>query len=493
MTGFKRSLKPKLMFDQRPVIYVIGLLVMALGSAMLVPMLLDLSDGHDNWQAFALSAFMTVLLGGGAALSCQNADHHLNIQQTFILTTGVWLIMPIFAAIPFIIGAPSVDFTNAFFEAMSGMTTTGATVFTGLEDMPRGVLLWRGMLQWFGGIGVVVVAMVFLPVLRVGGMQIFRTEGFDTFGKILPRAAEISRSVSQIYLGLTLICFIAYSMAGLGAFDAIVHAMTTIATGGFSNYDRSFAELGAGAEYVGTSFMLLAALPFVRYIQLISGGGEALWRDPQVRGFFTVAIVVVLVLLLWRVVFVTSDTELAFRKALFNGVSILTGTGYASDNYMRWGSFAVTVFFFIGLIGGCAGSTTCSIKGFRFQLLFASVLTQIRRIQTPSGIFEPRYAGRRVAEDVISSVMAFFMMFMVSLAVISVLLSFSGLDLLTSMSGASAALANIGPGLGDVIGPAGNYESLNDFAKWVLALAMLVGRLELMAVFVLLTGAFWRG
>ena len=481
------------MFDARPIFYVIGLLVVALGGTMILPLFLDLWNGDANWRAFGLAALVTAIIGGAAALYGRGADRKLNIQQTFILTTGVWLVLPIFSALPFIFGAPHVGVTDAFFEAMSGMTTTGATVLNGLEDLPRGTLLWRGLLQWFGGIGVVVVAMVFLPVLRVGGMQIFRTEGFDTFGKILPRAAEISRSISQIYLLLTIICFFAYSIAGLGPFDAIVHAMTTIATGGFSNYDGSFSALGAGAEYVGVVFMVLAALPFVRYIQLVSGTPEAVWKDPQVRAFFGITVAVVLVLTLWRVTFVTSDTEYAFRKALFNGVSILTGTGYASDNYMQWGSFAITVFFLIGLIGGCAGSTSCSIKIFRFQLLFASVSTQVKRIHSPSGIFEPRYAGRRVEEDVISSVMAFLVLFMVSLAVTAVLLSFTGLDLITSISGAAAALANIGPGLGEIIGPTGYYGGLNETAKWVLAFAMLLGRLELMAVLVLLTRSFWRG
>ncbi len=481
------------MFDLRPVLYIVGLLVFVLGTTMLIPTSLDIIDGNGNWFGFFGAFFVTVGIGGGSAWYFRHSEKRLNIQQTFILTTGIWLVLPLFAALPFIFGAPSASVTNAVFEAMSGLTTTGATVFEGLESLPRGTLLWRGMLQWFGGIGVVVVAMVFLPVLRVGGMQIFRSEGFDTMGKILPRAAEISRSISQIYFVLTFVCFVAYSMAGLNVFDALVHSMTTIATGGFANYDDSYASFSGSVEYVASAFMILAALPFVRYIQLVSGAPIAIWKDTQVRGFLTVLVVTVLILSIWRWAFVSADVEFAIRKALFNGISILTGTGFASDNYMLWGAFPVTVMFLIGLIGGCAGSTTCSIKIFRFQLLFASISTQIKRIHSPSGIFEPRYAGRRVEEDVISSVMAFFMMFLISLSVVAVLLSFSGLDFITSISGAVAALANIGPGLGDTIGPSGNYASLNGFAKWVLAIAMLIGRLELMAVFVLLTATFWRG
>jgi trk system potassium uptake protein TrkH len=482
------------MFDLRPAGYVIGLLVMILGITMVVPMGLDWIDGNINWVAFALSSFATVLIGGGIALACQNtANTGLNIQQTFFLTTGVWLVLPLFGAIPFMAGATDAKFVDAFFEAMSGLTTTGSTVFSELETLPRGILLWRGLMQWFGGIGVVVVAMVFLPVLRVGGMQIFRTEGFDTFGKILPRAAEISRSISSIYITLTLLCMIAYSMAGMDLFDAIVHAMTTIATGGFANYDNSFADLGATAEYVAVVFMILAALPFVRYVQLMGGSFRAIFADPQVRAFLVTAVVVIFILVLWRINFVTNSIEFALRKAAFNGVSILTGTGFASDDYMLWGSFPITFFFLIGLIGGCAGSTTCSIKIFRFQLLFASVRAQIKRIHSPNGIFQPRYNHRTVSEDVISSVMAFFVLFMVTLAVLAVALGMTGLDAVTSISGAAAALANIGPGLGAEIGPSGNFAGLNDLAKWILAAGMLIGRLELMAVYVLLTATFWRG
>lgn len=482
------------MFDFRPAGYVIGLLIVVLGVTMLVPMAFDIFTHNGHWQAFGISAFMTCLIGIFFALACRNAAHgELNIQQTFFLTTGVWVILPIFGALPFIFGATEARFVDAFFEAMSGLTTTGATVFTGLDEMPKGLLLWRGLLQWFGGIGVVVVAMVFLPVLRVGGMQIFKTEGFDTFGKILPRAAEISRSISTIYIALTFFCMLSYLIAGMGVFDALVHAMTTIATGGFANYDDSFGSLGAGVEYVAVIFMILAALPFVRYVQFLGGSIRPLIFDNQIRGFLVTAFFVIVVLTLWRYAFVTNSGEYAFRKALFNGVSILTGTGYASDDYMHWGSFAITFFFLIGLIGGCAGSTACSIKIFRFQLLFASIGTQIRRIHNPNGIFEPRYGNRPIPHDVISSVMAFFVLFTVSLAALAIALGMTGLDAVTSISGAASALANIGPGLGEEIGPSGNFSNINTSAKWLLAGGMLVGRLELMAVYVMFTALFWRG
>ena len=482
------------MLDVRPVGYVIGLLVAALGVTMFAPLLADFNAGNGHWPVFLESAVITILVGGLVALACQNGvSQGLSIRQTFLLTTLVWLALPLFGSLPFLLGDAELDFTDAFFEAMSGLTTTGATVIVGIENLPEGLKLWRSIMQWLGGIGIIVVAMVFLPELRVGGMQIFQSEAFDTMGKILPRAAEISSRISVIYVAITLLCALSYSIAGLNAFDSITHAMTTVATGGFANYDSSFGAFGAGPHYVGIIFMILAALPCVRYVQLISGGGaKPLWADSQIRTFFFVIFSLVFVMTLWLWQTFHGFSELGFREALFNVVSILTGTGYASADYMQWGPFAVTMFFFIGLIGGCAGSTACSVKIFRYQLLFASIKAQIRRIHSPHGVFTPRYQGRPVGDDILNSVMAFFVAFMVAIGVVGVLLALTGLDFITSISGAAAALANVGPGLGNEIGPAGNYAGLNDAAKWILAMAMLVGRLEIMAVFTIISWHFWR-
>ncbi|WP_127115982.1 TrkH family potassium uptake protein [Shimia sediminis] len=481
------------MIDLRPVGYVIGLLVAMLGLVMLLPMLVDIVSGDEHWSVFLECAILTFLTGGFVALSCQTAKGKgLTIQQTFLLTTGVWLTLPLFGALPFLLGETEARFVDAFFEAMSGLTTTGSTVFSGLEEMPKGLLLWRGLLQWLGGIGIIVVAMVFLPELRVGGMQIFRSEGFDTFGKILPRATEISSRISVIYLAMTMMCALAYVLTGMNGFDATVHAMTTIATGGFANYDNSFGAFGPGTEYVAVIFMLLAALPFVRFVQLTAGTARPLFQDSQIRAFILTAVGVVGVIWAWQFFVAGVHTEAGIRKAMFNGVSILTGTGYASADYMLWGSFPVAVLFFTGLIGGCAGSTACSIKVFRYQLLFASIRAQLAKVQQPRGVFTPRYQGRRVDEDVLNSVMSFFVFFTVTLGVLAVLLGLTGLDFTTALSGAAAALANIGPGLGDTIGPAGNFAALNDTAKWLLSAGMLIGRLELLAVYAILTTQFWR-
>ncbi|MEQ8367074.1 MAG: TrkH family potassium uptake protein [Roseicyclus sp.] len=481
------------MFDFRPVGYVVGLLVMSLGVAMCVPLAIDLSLGNGHWGAFAESAAVTVIIGLMLTLACANGvNRNLTIQQTFLLTTGVWLVLPVFGAIPFVVGETEARFVDAFFEAMSGMTTTGSTVFSGLDDLPAGLNLWRGLLQWFGGIGIIVVAMVFLPELRVGGMQIFRSEAFDTMGKILPRAGEIASRISVIYLGLTILCALSYAALGMGAFDATMHALTTVSTGGFSSRDASFGDFQGPTEYVASIFMLLASLPFVRYIQFVAGTARPLFVDSQIRAYVATILLLTVFLTLYRVLFNGDHWEHGFREGIFNVTSIISGTGYASVDYQLWGPVPVVTFFFLGLIGGCAGSTSCSIKIFRYQLLFASVSTQVRRLYAPHGVFEPRYEGRPVSEDVVSSVMAFFALFFVSLGAIAVALSLTGLDFITSISGAATALANVGPGLGSEIGPSGNFAGLNDTAKWILSGAMLLGRLELMAVFVLFTVTFWR-
>lgn len=482
------------MFDVRPVLYVIGLLVVALGLTMLLPMLVDMAEGRGQWPVFAESAMLTIFIGGLTALACANGVREgLSIQQTFLLATGVWVTLPLFGAIPFVLGETDARFVDALFEAMSGLTTTGSTVFTGLDALPKGLLLWRGLLQWLGGIGIIVVAMVFLPELKVGGMQIFRSEAFETMGKILPRATEIASQISVVYVSLTLLCALCYLVLGMNAFDASVHALTTVSTGGFANYDASFGVFTGPMEYVASIFMVMAALPFVRYVQMLNGHTGAMHRDAQARGFFFVILSLVLVASGVLMSIFPHHWEQAFREALFNITSIISGTGYSSVDYMTWGPFLIAMFFFIGLIGGCAGSTACSVKIFRYQILIASIRTQMRKIRSPHAIVLPRYDGRTVGEDVLNSVMSFFVIFVVSLGLTSVALGMTGLDFVTSVSGAATALANIGPGLGDIIGPAGNFATLNDVAKWVLILAMLAGRLELLVVFVLFTARFWRG
>lgn len=481
------------MLDLRPVGYVIGLLLVGLGASMALPMLADWVEGSANWQAFALSAAVTLFVGLSLVLACRaERQEGLTIRQTFLLTVLIWIVSPAFAALPLMMGEPHATAADAFFEAMSGVTTTGSTVFTGLDTMAPGVLLWRAMLQWFGGLGIIVVALAFLPALRVGGMQLFKSEAFDTFGKILPRARDIAASISWLYIGLTIACTVAYASLGMDGFDAFCHAMTTIATGGFANYDSSFGAFGPQAEYAASLFMLLASLPLVRLVQFVAGSARPLLHDPQVQAFLCLTVAIVAALVLWRLTHEDGPLEPIVRRSLFNAVSILTGTGYASEDYSLWGSFPVVVLFIAGMIGGCSGSATCAIKVFRFQVLVAAIVSQVRVIHSPSGVFLPRYDGRAIEEGVLSSVMTFFYLFGLTLAVVTVALSMMGLDAITAISGAATALTNVGPGFGPIIGPAGNFAPLPDEAKWLLSATMLLGRLELVSVFVIFTVAFWR-
>lgn len=480
------------MYDFRPVAFVIGRLLVALGASMLLPVIADLFSGDTNWQPFLLSAFITVISGAGlSVLSYRREQAGLSRPQAFMLTSIVWIVLPFWGALPFCLGEPHASYTDGFFEAMSGLTTTGSTVFVGLDNASSSMLLWRALLQWYGGVGIVVVAMVFLPTLKIGGMQFFRSESFDVTTDILPRAVEVAQSVSWLYAGLTGLCILAYSAAGMSGFDALCHAMTTIATGGLANYDNSFNHFNAAIHYIAAVFMLLAALPFIKYVQLANGRSRPLLTDKQVLGFFSVVIVSVVAIVGWRVILDGTDLEPTFREALFNVASVITGTGYSSDDYSLWGGLPVTIFFTIALIGGCAGSTSCSAKIFRYQILLAALEVQIKRIHSPHGVFPMRYDHRPIEAEVLSSVMGFFFVFFLSIGLWAIGLSMFGLDTLTSISGAVAVLTNLGPGLGPEIGPAGNFAGLPDGAKWLLSAGMVLGRLEFLSVLVLFTPIFW--
>jgi trk system potassium uptake protein TrkH len=481
------------MIDIRPVGYVIGWLVAVLGGSMIFPMLADFMSGGAGASVFAACGILTGVTGILLALACsEGRSAGLSVQQSFLMATSLWLVFPFFAALPFYLGAPGASATDAMFEAMSALTTTGSSVFSDLEHLPPGTLLWRGMLQWFGGLGIVVVAMIFLPALRIGGMQIFRSEAFETLGKILPKVGEIAASLTLIYVTLTFLCLMGYVWSGMSVFDALVHAMTTLATGGMANTDASFGTYSPASQYVAVVFMILAALPFIRYIQFVAGSPKPLWRDSQIRAFLMVVTAVAVVLAVTIAPFHAESPEAAFRHALFNVVSIITGTGFASTDYSLWGPLAATIFFVIGLIGGCSSSTTCSVKIFRYQILMSAVAAEVRRLHSPNSIFVPRFEGQPISDEVMNAVMAFFLFFFLTLGIAAVALVLIGLEPVTAISGAAAALANIGPGLGPEIGPVGNFGGLPDAAKWVLMMAMVLGRLELLTVLVLLTPAFWR-
>ncbi|WP_319637276.1 TrkH family potassium uptake protein [Pacificispira spongiicola] len=482
------------MFDFRPIFMVNGILLMTLAAAMALPAAVDLAVGNPDWRVFAAASGLTFFTGAMLALTNWVKSRNFSIRQAFVMTTSTWCLLPAFAALPMAFSDLNLSYTDAFFEAMSGISTTGSTVIVGLDFAPPGILIWRSLLQWLGGIGIIVMAVSVLPMLQVGGMQLFRMEFAERVEKALPRAAQIGAWITIIYLLLTLICAVLYWTAGMTGFDAINHAMTTVATGGFSTYDSSVGLFGsASIEWISTVFMILGSLPFLLYLQVLRGSPNALFNDSQVRwffGFLGSATIIMIVYLVMERDWTITD---AIRFTSFNVTSVMTGTGYATQDFSAWGAFAAPMFFVLMFIGGCAGSTTCGIKVFRFQVLYASARVQMKRLLSPNGVFIAYYNRKPIPDSVETSVMNFFFLFVAIYALLACGLGLMGLDFITATSGAATAIANVGPGLGEVIGPAGNFSSLPDGAKWLLSFGMLLGRLELFTVLILLAPGFWRG
>lgn len=480
------------MSDNRTIFFTIGLLLAAVSGGMLLPATINATSGNSDWQVFIGCSLVTGFIAGALILTNRGKLPPLSVKQAFTLTSLSWLALTGFAALPFAFGELNMSYTDAFFETMSGLTTTGATVITNLDDAPPGILLWRSLLQWFGGIGIIVMAISVLPMLNIGGMQLFRLESSDTSEKILPRTAQIAGSITRLYFSITLACVLSYLAAGMELFDAIAHAMTTIATGGFSTRNDSLGAFGAPVAMVAIFFMLVSAVPFVAYLQLVNRKFDKFVRDEQIRTFFLLALVAAGIMWIYQLAMMGDNAGTALLSAAFNTTSILTGTGYATADYSAWGPFAISMFFILTFIGGCAGSTACGLKIFRLQVVVKAGWRYIRQLTRPNGVFVIRYNGRLLDDDVANSVVAFVLIFILTFVAVATTLSLMGLDPLTALSAAAAAIANVGPGLGPEIGPSGTYAGLPSQAKWVLAFGMLLGRLEFLTVLVLFAPSFWR-
>ena len=472
---------------------VVGVLLATLGCAMMVPAVIDLAVANDDWRVFTASALITLMVGVSLWLSARGAPGHIGYRQAILMTVGSWVAMAAFGALPIYWSGIVPTYTDAYFEAMSGLTTTGATVIVGLDGAPPGILFWRGLLQWLGGLGIIVMAVAVLPMLQVGGMQLFKVEAFDTADKILPRATQISGMLTMLFVIITLVCAIAYSIAGMSLFDAAIHAMTTVATGGFSSHDASMGYFDSAViDWICVVFMCLGSLPFLLYIKALRGAPGSIFIDTQVRTFF--AFIAVFTLLLWLFAHSVGVHEGpdGLRYSVFNVVSIMTGTGYANDDYNAWGTFSASAFFVLMFIGGCSSSTSCGIKIFRFQVVYATIKQHVSRMIYPNGIFVARFNGAPLPDSAAAAVLSFIFLYVLCFAGLAIGLSLTGLDDLTALSGAATAISNVGPGLGEIIGPAGNFKEINDPAKWILSFGMLLGRLELFTVLVLFLPKFWR-
>ncbi|MCL4768152.1 MAG: TrkH family potassium uptake protein [Hyphomicrobiaceae bacterium] len=476
----------------RPIVFTLGLLLCAVAAAMAVPAIVDVADGNDHWRVFFASAVLTVFIGGLMVLaSMSHEPFKVGIKEGFVLTTFSWLATAAFAAVPFI--GVGLSYTDAFFEAMSGLTTTGSTVIVGLDQLPRGLLLWRALLQAIGGFGIVITAIIILPFLRVGGMQLFQTERPDRAEKVLPRAGELVTAAAGIYLTLLVACTAAYTAFGMTLFDAVCHALTTVSTAGFSTHDQSFEFFASPSiEVTAIVFMILGALPFVMFIRVAHGDLRAPWRDAQVRGLLMFLAVVVLLMTVW----LSSARDIAVIDALrltaFNVTSIVTTTGFYSTDFTQWGTFAFGMFFILMFVGGCSGSTAGAIKIYRLQVAGMLTRSYLLHLISPNRVITLVYNGRRLPEDVPFSVIAFLAIYMATIGVFTVVLSALGIDFVTALTTSTSAVSTIGPALGEFAGPAGNYSALPAAAKWALSVAMLLGRLELFTVLVLFRPEFWR-
>lgn len=481
----------------RPVLALVARMLLALSGLMLLPAVAELAtDGRDG-GAFALCAAFTALAGEGLRRATRGAlTGPLTLRQSFLLTPMAWAAVAGFAALPLVFVRHEGlygSMSHAVFEAVAGLTTTGATVLSGLDEAAAGLLLWRALLQWVGGIGIIATAIAILPALSVGGMQMFRTESSDRSEKVLPRARQIAAAIGGVYLGLTVLWVVGYRIAGMGWFDALCHGLTTISTAGFSTKDASLAAFDLPAvHWWAVLGMIMGALPFVLYVRLLNREWTLL-RDSQVRTLLGFLLVVVLAVAASLWLSGRYDLEPALRHAAVNVVSIVTTTGYASSDYTLWGNAATGLFFGLMFVGGCTGSTAGGVKIFRYEVMAAMLRVHMLRLIYPRGMFPRAYAGRPLTDEVVNSVVVFFSLYFLCYGALTIALMGFGLDFLTAASGAVSALSNVGPGLGPQIGPVGNYGALPEGALWLLCFGMLLGRLDLFTVLVLFLPRFWRG
>ena len=480
------------MSNYKTVFFTLGVLLIILGLSMIVPILTQFFYNELD-SGFIGSGLVTIIFGILFVLSNLDHDKKISLPQAFLLTALAWLSVAIFGSLPFILSETNLNLTDAFFESMSGITTTGSTIITNLNETSKSILLWRGMLQWLGGIGIIVMAITLMPLMNIGGMQLLNLSTSDNPEKILPRSKEIALRLIIIYSGLTFFCALFYKIFGMNFFDSIVHSMTTIATGGFSNYNESIGYFDSSLiEFTSMIFIILGSIPFIAYIKYLNGDKKIFLKDTQIKTFVKIVIFSILIMYLYLLFRNQNFYETNLRAISFNVISILTGTGYVTQNFSQWGQFPLIYFLILMFIGGCAGSTTCGIKVFRVQILFQFVSVQLKKIIYPRGIFKIKYDQNNIDEKFLASIISFIFLYIVIFFLITALLSTSGLDLTTSISAAATSISNVGPGLGDIIGPNGNFSNLSDFSKWTLSLAMILGRLELFAVLVLFIPSFWR-
>jgi len=460
---------------------------------MIAPAILDYVHNDINWQAFIISSMITGFMGLIVSLANRpKQSFQLTIRETFILTAFSWILVSIFAALPFIFSNSTTSHVDSFFEAISGLTTTGASVIRGIDFASPGIVLWRALLQWFGGIGIIVMALTVMPIMKIGGMQLFRSEFSDRSEKVLPRVSQIATAILTTYVFFTALCILLLWIAGMTWLEAICHAFSTISTGGFSTADSSIAYFdNPWIEFIIIIFMIIGSITLILFVKFFHGDRKALWKDSQTRTFIGLLMLSVIAVTLYRwwdgVAFIT-----ALRESSFTVTSILTTTGFSSDDFTFWGTFPLMLFFILMMVGGCTGSTSGSIKIFRYQIMFAVAKAHIYHMRRPHGVFLPLYNSKRIPDEIFTSVFTFFALYVMSFGLLVLGLSAYELDVSTCLSAAATCLNNVGPGFGPIIGPDAHFAPLPDGAKWMLMAGMLVGRLEYVTILILCVPSFWR-
>ena len=480
------------MFNIKPIALVGGTVVCAVGFLLFIPLITELIYQTESWQSYAVPILLYLIVGGSLVITNRNVELKISIKEAFIITVLSWILLAILCAIPFIYTQLQLSVVDAVFESMSGITTTGSTILNNLDNLPKGILIWRALLQWLGGIGIVVIALVILPFLRIGGMQLFHLEGDDPYDKFLPKISSVVTKIIFVYSGLTALLVILYYANGMTFFDAIAHSFTTISTGGFSTHNDSFAYFQSNSILnIAIFFMIIGSIPFLLLAQTTLTN-NALFRDHQVWVLFFILIMAIALIYYFARSYVEGSALDQLTTISFNTISIISGTGYVSSNFEKWGNYASVLFLLLMFIGGCAGSTTGGLKVFRFQILFKYVHLHLKKMLQPHMVLSAKFNGKKVPESTYESVMTFFFIYIITFASSALLLSFSGLDFLTCISAAASAISNVGPGLGEIIGPEGNYSSLTNYSKLILTLTMFLGRLEMLTIFVLFLPSFWK-
>ncbi len=480
------------MSNYKTVFFTLGVLQIILGISMSIPIIIQFIFNELD-SSFISSSIICIIFGVLFFLSNLDHEKKLNLPQAFLLTALSWISIAIFGSLPFVFSELNLSITDSFFESMSGITTTGSTIIINLNEAPKSILLWRAILQWLGGIGIIVMAITLMPIMNVGGMQLFKTSSKDTAEKILPKSKQITIRLIIIYLIFTILCCLFYNIFGMSLFDSVTHSMTTLATGGFSNYNESIGYFNsASIEITSVVFIVLGSIPFIAYIKFLNGDKKIFISDTQIITFIKIIFFSIIFLYIYLVIFNRSLSEVSLRSISFNVISILTGTGYITKDFDQWGNFPLVFFLILMFIGGCAGSTACGIKIFRVQLLFRFIVNELKKIIYPRGIFVIKYDNNNIDEKFMSSVISFIYLYIFIFFVIAALLSLTGLDFTTSISAAATSISNVGPGLGETIGPNGNFYKLSNISKWILSLSMILGRLELFAILVLFIPSFWR-